>query len=109
MITTPPGALRQRAEALVAALAIRAPRVVAEAGDSVAYLGSGSLPTEAIPSVVVTVSVRGLSAEALARALRTDEAQVFGRIEDGRLRLDLRTVADGEVAAIAAALARATS
>ena len=109
MITTPIESLRQRAEALVAAVVTHAPRVMAETGESLAYLGSGSLPTEAIPSVMVTVSVSGSSAEALARALRSDEAQVFGRIEDDRLRLDMRTVADGEIAAIAAALARATS
>lgn len=109
MITTPIESLRQRADTLRAALAPHAPRVTAEVGDSVAYLGSGSLPTEAIPSVMVTVSVRGASAQALARALRTDEAQVFGRIEDDRLRLDLRTVADREVGAIAAAVVRASS
>ena len=39
-----------------------------------AYLGSGSLPTEAIPSLVVTVSAPGLSAAELARRLRLDEA-----------------------------------
>jgi L-seryl-tRNA(Ser) seleniumtransferase len=109
MITTPIAVLRQRAGDLVAALATQAPNVHAEAGDAVAYLGSGSLPTEAIPSVIVTVTASRLSAEALARGLRTDEAQVFGRIEDDRLRLDMRTVTDADLSVIAAALARVTA
>ena len=56
-----------------------------------AYLGSGSLPTETIPSVMVSVSVPGLSASELARRLRLDEACVFSRIEDDLVRLDMRT------------------
>lgn len=109
MITTPIEVLRRRARDLVAALAAQAPSLHAAAGEAVAYLGSGSLPTEAIPSVMVTVSTNRLSAETLARGLRTDEAQVFGRIEDDRLRLDMRTVTDEEIPAIAAALARVSA
>ena len=66
-----------------------------------AYLGSGSLPTEAIPSVVVSVSVPGLSASELARRLRLDEACVFSRIEDDLVRLDMRTLTDEQVAMVA--------
>lgn len=109
MITTPIEVVRRRARDLVAALAAQAPSLHAAAGETVAYLGSGSLPTEAIPSVMVTVSTNRLSAETLARGLRTDEAQVFGRIEDDRLRLDMRTVTDEEIPAIAAALARVSA
>lgn len=109
MITTPLEALRRRAQALLDALARQAPNVLAEVGDSDSYLGSGSLPTQAIPSVRVSVSAAGLSAEALARALRMDEAQVFARIAADRVHLDLRTVADAEVPVLAAALARVTA
>jgi L-seryl-tRNA(Ser) seleniumtransferase len=72
-------------------------------------LGSGTLPTEAIPSVAVTVSVEGLSASELARRLRMDDACVFSRIEEDLARLDMRTVSDDEVQAIAAALGRVTA
>lgn len=109
MITTPVETLRARAQALVEALAAHALTISATLGDSVAYLGSGSLPAEAIPSVMVTVSVKGLSAEELARRLRTDQAQVFGRIEADRLRLDMRTITDEQVGIIAAALGRVAS
>ncbi len=106
MICTPVETLRGRARALTEGLAQAAPKVSASIDESVAYLGSGSLPTQAIPSVMVSVSVSGLSASELARRLRLDAACVFGRIEADRVRLDLRTVTDAQVPAIAAALAR---
>jgi L-seryl-tRNA(Ser) seleniumtransferase len=74
-----------------------------------AYLGSGALPAEAIPSVVVSVAVEGRGATVLARSLRMDEACVFGRIEGERVLLDMRTVTDDEVPVIAQALLRIVS
>ena len=106
MICTPVEALRQRAKALADAVAKAAPKVTLNIEAGVAYLGSGSLPTETIPSVVVSVSVAGLSASELARRLRLDEACVFGRIEDDLVRLDMRTLTDEQVPAVAAALGR---
>jgi L-seryl-tRNA(Ser) seleniumtransferase len=106
MICTPVGVLRQRAKMLVDGLAQAAPGVNANIETSVAYLGSGSLPTEALPSARVSVSVPGLSASELARRLRLDEACVFSRIEDDLVRLDMRTITDEQVPAIAAAFGR---
>jgi seryl-tRNA(Sec) selenium transferase len=48
-----------------------------------------------------------MGAEALARRLRTGPAPVVGRIERDRVLLDLRTVNDGELDALSAALRRA--
>ena len=62
--------------------------------------------SEAIPSVVVSVSVPGLSASELARRLRLDDACVFSRIEDDLVRLDMRTITEEQVPAIAAAVGR---
>lgn len=107
MLATRLETLQGRAKALIDALADQAPMVKAAIDDSVAYLGSGSLPAEAIPSVMVTVWGDQRSAEELGCRLRTDAAQVFGRIENDRLRLDMRTVTDEQVSAIAAALGRA--
>jgi L-seryl-tRNA(Ser) seleniumtransferase len=106
MICAPVEALERRARALTDALARTAPTVTARVEPAVAYVGSGSLPTEALPSLAVAVAVPGLSASELARRLRLDEAAIFGRIEDDLVRLDVRTVADEEVGAIAAALGR---
>lgn len=109
MICTPPDTLRRRARAMTDALARTAPTVGAKQADSVAYLGSGSLPTEAIPSVMVMVSLPGSSAAELARRLRLDEACIFSRIQDDLVRLDMRTITDEQVTMIAAAIARIAS
>ena len=108
MICTPVERLRTRAKALADAIAKAAPKAALNVEASVAYLGSGSLPTEAIPSVMVSVSVPGLSASELARRLRMDKACIFSRIEDDLVRLDMRTLTDDQVSAIAAALGRVT-
>jgi L-seryl-tRNA(Ser) seleniumtransferase len=106
MLCTPAGALRMRAKALAEAVAKATPKATLNTEAGVAYLGSGSLPTEAIPSVVVSVSIPGLSASELARRLRLDDACVFCRIEDDLVRLDMRTLTDEQVPALAAALGR---
>jgi L-seryl-tRNA(Ser) seleniumtransferase len=108
MMSIPIETLRARAEALAQAITRTAPKATAIPGDSVAYLGSGSLPTEAIPSVMVTVSLPDMDASELARRLRLDQACVFGRIEGELLRLDVRTIDDRQVSAIAGAFARIT-
>ncbi len=106
MISTPVETLRARARALAEAIGKAAPEAATTVEDSLAYLGSGSLPTEAIPSVTVTVSVPGTSAAELARQLRLDESCVFGRIENDLVRLDVRTLTDEQVPLIAAAFGR---
>jgi L-seryl-tRNA(Ser) seleniumtransferase len=106
MICTTVGALRARAKVLVDAITNKAPKAALSIDAGAAYLGSGSLPTEAIPSVLVSVSVPGLSASELARRLRLDAACVFSRIEGELVRLDMRTLTDEQVTAIAEALGR---
>ena len=106
MMSTPMEALKARAEKLVAAAAGAVPAAAVEIVEGAAYLGSGSLPTEALPSLVVTVALPGMGASELARRLRLDDACVFGRIEADRVRLDVRTITDEQVSAIATALGR---
>ena len=64
------------------------------------------MPLARIPSFAVALRPQR-GAEALARALRTGPEPVLGRIESGRLLLDLRTVSDRDVPALVRALARA--
>src|ERR1039457_5265005 len=56
MISTPMDALKSRAKKLARLISAEAPKTKIEIVASQAYLGSGSLPTEGIPSLVVTVS-----------------------------------------------------
>jgi L-seryl-tRNA(Ser) seleniumtransferase len=106
MMATPLDVLQSRAKALAQAIGEKAPRGKTDSRKSKAYLGSGSLPEEAIPSFVVSVSIPGMNATELARQLRMDEACVFGRIEDEQVLFDVRTITDEQVPMIAMALGR---
>jgi L-seryl-tRNA(Ser) seleniumtransferase len=85
MLATPLAELEARAAAMVAR--IGAPAGVAELRSTV---GGGSLPGETLPSIGVALTVR--PATRLAARLRDGDPVVVGRIEDGRVVLDLRTV-----------------
>jgi L-seryl-tRNA(Ser) seleniumtransferase len=107
MMSTPADVLKARAKKLARLISAQAPKAKTEIAESQAFLGSGSLPTEAISSFVVMVSLPEISASALARKLRLDRACVFGRIENDRVCLDVRTLTDEQVPEVAAALGRA--
>ena len=85
MIAAAPGALRSRAEAVAATLGERAS--VVEVRSTV---GGGSLPGETLPSW--GVALVGPSAHRLLGALRRGTPAIVGRIDDGRVVLDLRTI-----------------
>jgi L-seryl-tRNA(Ser) seleniumtransferase len=70
-----------------------------------AVFGGGTTPERSIPSAGIAVGGNGRPAEELARALRMRPAPVLGRVQGGRLILDLRAVFPEEDAVIAAALA----
>jgi L-seryl-tRNA(Ser) seleniumtransferase len=106
MICAPPDALKSRAKKLARLIFAEVPNAAIAIAESRAFVGSGSLPTEAIPSFIVTVSLPEMSASELARRLRLDRACVFGRIENDRVCLDVRTLTDEQVPAIAMALGR---
>lgn len=109
MLSTSLPELQTRAEKLAAEIMRGAPKVNFEIRESQSYLGSGSLPTQSIPSLQVLVTVPGLGATELSRQLRLDDACVFGRIEDDCVRLDVRTLTDEQLPRIAEALARISS
>ena len=75
-----------------------------EVEDGVSEIGGGSLPTEPLPTRIVALKADRVSAEELGCRLRLSDPAVFGRIENNRLVLDLRTVRADEIALIARAL-----
>src|SRR5262249_61794866 len=64
----------------------------ATAAEDVAYVGGGSLPDQAMPTWVVEVEARAVGDAELAYRLRAGDPAVMGRLRDGRLVLDVRTV-----------------
>jgi L-seryl-tRNA(Ser) seleniumtransferase len=91
--------LRARAERLAAVLPVKAgARIEA----STAFTGGGALPGEAMQSW--SVRLEGPEPEALSVRLRAARPAVVGRIVDGALILDMLTVRDDELDALAEGL-----
>jgi len=94
MIAVDVATLRDRADRLAARLA------AAAAVPLQAAVGGGAAPGQSLPSFGLALS--GPHPERLLAALRQGDPAVVGRIEQGRVVLDLRTVepsADGDLAA----------
>jgi L-seryl-tRNA(Ser) seleniumtransferase len=94
MLDTPPEVLARRAEALAAATG---GGIVA----SVARVGGGALPLVELQGPAVALPGEP---EALARRLRQGDPPVVGRIADGRLLLDPRTLTDDDIPVVTAAV-----
>ena len=65
-------------------------------------VGGGAMPTAELPSFAVTIA--GAPVDDLDRRLRSARTPVVARIADGKLWLDVRTIADDELALVAQAL-----
>jgi L-seryl-tRNA(Ser) seleniumtransferase len=77
--------------------------------EGVSAVGGGSAPTAHPPTALVAVSHETLSADALEESLRRSRPVVVARIAEGRVVLDLRTVAPDEEADLLNALAAVVS
>jgi len=84
--------IRQRANELQKALASAyALKTEIIAGESV--IGGGAAPQATLPTWLLALTSQKLSADALAARLRAAEPlPIIGRVEEGRVLLDLRTV-----------------
>ncbi len=100
-----------------ATLLARAQELAAATGGeivaSTARVGGGALPLLELPGPAVAIEPGPAGADALAAALRAGDPALVGRIHDGRLLLDPRTLTDDEAreaarAVRAAEAARAT-
>jgi L-seryl-tRNA(Ser) seleniumtransferase len=101
-LTATPEKLRARAGRLRRAIGVVDAAISLEPG--ISQVGGGSLPGERLPTTLVVLEPRSMGEEELARRLRMGEPPVFGRRQRGRLLLDPRTVADGEIPQLAAAV-----
>jgi len=97
MIREPAAIVRARAERIARALGERATVVESEAA-----CGGGSVPGQTLPSFAVRIAAA--SPDGLEKALRTGRPPVIGRVEDGAVLLDARTIAEGEVDELTAAI-----
>ncbi len=102
MLTERVDEIELRARGVVSSL--RASGVDAEVVASTASVGGGAFPTAAIDSRAVAITANVLHMEEM---LRRGEPAVIGRIADGKLLLDLRSVLPGEDGALVKAIVRA--
>jgi L-seryl-tRNA(Ser) seleniumtransferase len=70
--------------------------------------GSGSYPAHSIPTFVAAVESESMNADDLALALRRRPIAVFTRVKEGRVRLDPRTMQEGEDAQVVEAVREVT-
>jgi L-seryl-tRNA(Ser) seleniumtransferase len=109
MLCAGPDRLRARATDLAGRLEASVPgldvRVVAGEGE----VGGGSLPATRLRGDVVEVRQQGRTAQELERRARAAAIPVIGTVRAGALRLDPRTLLDGEIEETARVLAEAWS
>jgi L-seryl-tRNA(Ser) seleniumtransferase len=72
------------------------PGLETEVAPSTARSGGGTLPIYEIPSHAVRLALPGMEPEELARRLREAPTPVVGRVYEGRVWLDARTLLDGD-------------
>ena len=104
MLTETVEQLESRARAVVSSLS--SSNIDVEVTPSVASVGGGAFPTADIPSRAVVLSK---DAERTEERLRHGEPAVIGRIADGKLLLDLRSVLPREDGVLVQAIIKARS
>jgi L-seryl-tRNA(Ser) seleniumtransferase len=104
MLTTPVSALESRARSIAASLKARS--IDVDVMPSSASVGGGAFPTAAIPSLAIRLLG---TAQRIEAKLRSGTPAVIGRISEGSLLLDLRSVLPREDEILAAAIVRALS
>ena len=95
LLTQSMDVLQEKAEQLKACLANRLKDYYVEIEESFAQIGSGSQPMATIPSFAVTIAEKTeAKLTALLTVFKALEQPIIGRVEKGKIWLDLRSVAD---------------
>lgn len=102
MLSETPTAIRARAERALPLLRERG--VSVDVVESTAAVGAGAFPTAELPSFALALA--GV-AERWSEKLRAGDLPVVGRVHDGRLLLDLRTVRDESLSQLVDAVVNA--
>jgi len=96
--------LGEQAERIAQAVAQRVPGEPVSVVDGCSQMGSGSLPTQDLPTRLVSVTAANVSPNELARRLRQLNPPVFVRVHKGQVLLDPRTLLEGEEAVVVESL-----
>ena len=105
MLVEPAAAVQRRARRCLRGLPVAVRGALgARVVEDRAQVGGGALPTVELPTAVLALGTLAHPAETLDARLRATRPPIIGRIADDRLLLDFRTIDDGEVGLVVAAL-----
>jgi L-seryl-tRNA(Ser) seleniumtransferase len=96
MLRRPLTEIGAQAERIVRTLSERGAGVTVRAIDGCSQMGSGSLPTQDLPTRLVAIETEPSQAGELARRLRLHDPPVFVRVHRGQVLVDPRTLLDGD-------------
>jgi len=102
MMRLPKTEVSRRAEALAAQ--IKTSKLKLELVDGESVIGGGAAPSAVLPTRIIALTHADHSADGLCDRLRSSTPPIVGRVDEGRVLLDLRTVFPEQDAALAAAL-----
>ena len=102
MLRAPADEVREAAEVLAEKLSRENLRLEVDVVPSVARSGGGTLPLYEIPSFAVRLG--GTDPGVLAEGLRLSDPPIVGRVHEGRVWLDARTLLPGDDGAVVAAV-----
>jgi L-seryl-tRNA(Ser) seleniumtransferase len=92
MIATSTDQLHERARRIADEVRSRTSEYSVDIAATTAYLGGGSAPNQKLESVAVILAGGNISERELAWRLRTGTPPVVGRLERGRVIIDLKAV-----------------
>jgi L-seryl-tRNA(Ser) seleniumtransferase len=104
MLTVPYSELQKRAEALAHRLRAGDEIESVTVGQDETFAGGGSLPDQGLKTCVIHIQAKELGATELAWRLRSGNPAVMGRLKDGKLVLDVRTVFERQEAELVEAV-----
>ncbi len=108
MLTQPISEIQRKADVLARGLsAIGDKALTVSVQDDLSQTGGGALPTGKLPTRVVAIGHKTLSANRIESLLRLGETAVITRIKEGLVLFDPRTLNDGEITKIVEAVGKA--
>ena len=108
MLTIDPDQLKRKGRRLLKRLG-EIHGIEAVLKEDVSQVGGGSLPLQELPTIVIAIKARSLSANNFENILRKGNPPVISRISKDEVILDLRTIVDDEITLLAQGIEKALS
>ncbi|WP_432408940.1 L-seryl-tRNA(Sec) selenium transferase [Wukongibacter sp. M2B1] len=104
MLTIDPETIKKRAEILFDGLKENANTIEVTLVEGFSQVGGGAMPLEELPTYLVSLNPKTISAKKLEEGLRGYSIPIICRISDNKVLLDVRTLKDEECSFIVSAI-----